>query len=161
MTRDCSGPAVVEIREARVGQMTYQVGVKMNIYEASFALWGPLATGGISLPPYHLHSLSFSPPIPAGATLSNPVAQAIPFLFILEAFSYPPSPVIPWRVQVPVQNSNQSRDYPFLRAPRSICHINDPPAAILSHPHTWPAHFFSPPHTHNKDGRHLQHEPIG
>jgi hypothetical protein len=26
MTRDCSDPAVVEIREARVGQMTYQVG---------------------------------------------------------------------------------------------------------------------------------------
>ena len=54
MTRDC---AVVEIREARAGQMTYQVGTDAGkdeffpiIYQASLRIvgeWGPLATAGI------------------------------------------------------------------------------------------------------------------
>jgi hypothetical protein len=34
-------------------------------------------------------------PIPTGTTSSNPVVQAIPFLFSLEAFSNPPTPAIP------------------------------------------------------------------
>jgi hypothetical protein len=67
--------------------MTYQVGVKMIIYEASLRTVGPTFDWWYLTAPYHPRSLFFSPPIPAGATLSNPVAQAIPFLFILEAFS--------------------------------------------------------------------------
>lgn len=63
--------------------------------------------------PYHRLSHFLSPPIPACAPFSNPVAQAIPFLFIREAFSFVPysNRTVPWHVLV--QKSSPSRDSPF------------------------------------------------
>lgn len=43
---------------------------------------GPSCNRWYLTAPYHPHSHFLSLPIPAGATFSNPLAQAIPFLFI-------------------------------------------------------------------------------
>jgi hypothetical protein len=101
-------------------RMTYQVGTVGGDDEsfikaafAQWAMWGLLATDGISLP-HIIHVLTSSlppfPPAPHSAILSH---KPFPFSSFEKHYLRPsPTPIIPWHVLV--QKSSPSRDCPFL-----------------------------------------------
>jgi hypothetical protein len=135
-------------------RMTYQVGtvagddesfIKLAVAQWAMCQWGPLSTDGISLPISSTFAfpLSPSPHSRRRRIQQSCCTKSFPF-FSFEKHSLRPPPLQSYpgtfssryRVQV-------GTPFPFGTAfslglfPRSICHITDPPAAILSQvPHT-------------------------